>query len=62
MKTSYKLFYYYFVINDIWNNIAFQIDENIIYEHTLNMYKKPGRFEMGIWVSHIMTLPKKNYE
>ena len=31
MKTSFKLFYYYFVINDFWNNIAFQIDENIIF-------------------------------
>ena len=31
MKT-FKLFYDYFDINDVWNNIAFQIDENIIYE------------------------------
>ena len=38
MKTSFKLFYYYFVINDIWNNIAFQINDNIIYEYTLNMH------------------------
>ena len=37
MKTSFKLFYYYFVINDVWYDIAFQIDENIIYEYTLNM-------------------------
>ena len=34
MKTSFKLFYYYFVINDVWINIVFQIDENIIYEYT----------------------------
>ena len=40
MKTSFKLFYYYFVINDAWNNIAFQIDENIINEYILNMYNK----------------------
>ena len=36
MKTSFKLFHYYFVINDVWNNIGFQIDENIIYEHLCN--------------------------
>ena len=40
MKTSFKLFYYYFVINDVWNNIAFQIDENIIYEYLYVEYVK----------------------
>ena len=36
MKTSFKLIYSYFVINDVWDNIAFQIDDNIIYEYRLN--------------------------
>ena len=37
---SFKLSYYYFIINHVWNNIVFQIDENNIYEYILNMKKK----------------------
>ena len=59
MKTSFKLIYYYFVINDVWNNIAFQIDENIIYEYLYIKYVKKNclirKGHMGI----PMTLSKK---
>ena len=55
MKISFKFFYYYFVVNDVGNNIDFQIDENIIYEYTINIWKKPVRLERGT----LMTFPKK---